>query len=192
MWRMETKTRLVVDKAKFIPTSDQEVHGAALNTSQGGSRPLFYPKFSWKEDSNHKKNSENESQLSQGHTLGLSIFSRHRRVAHIMAAWLRKIGERTKKWRGNGERMRKWTQNEQIERDSLSTFPHFLFITSLSIHFLSKIVHFYREMLNTALLSWKSQTTQHTLYEKIILGRIRCEKAPQVVISWIPNRDINS
>ena len=49
--------------------------------------------------------------------------------------------------------MRKWTQNEQIERDSLSTFPHFLFITSLSIHFLSKIVHFYREMLNTALLS---------------------------------------
>ena len=109
-----------------------------------------------------------------------------------MAAWLWENGERMRKWRGNGERMRKWTQNEQIERDSLSTFPHFLFITSLSIHFLSKIVHFYREMLNTALLSWKSQTTQHTLYEKIILGRIRCEKAPQVVISWIPNRDINS
>ena len=52
-----------MDKAKFIPTSDQEVHGAALNTSQGGSRPLLYPKFSREEDSNHKK--EDESQLIQ-------------------------------------------------------------------------------------------------------------------------------
>ena len=64
MCKMETKTRLVVDKAKFIPTSDQEVHRAALNTSQGGSRPLFYPKFSREEDSNHKKK-EDECQLIQ-------------------------------------------------------------------------------------------------------------------------------
>ena len=49
--------------------------------------------------------------------------------------------------------MRKW-------RDSLSTFPHFLFISSLSIHFLNKKI---------------------VTYEKIILGRIRCKEAPQVV-----------
>ena len=32
--------------------------------------------------------------------------------------------------------MRKWRGNEEMERDSLSTFPRFLFISSLSIHFL--------------------------------------------------------
>ena len=31
---------------------------------------------------------------------------------------------------------RKWRENEEMERDSLSTFPHFLLISSLSIHFL--------------------------------------------------------
>ena len=44
--------------------------------------------------------------------------------------------ERMGKWRGNGERMRKWRENEIMERDSLSTFPHFLFISSLTINFL--------------------------------------------------------
>ena len=149
MWRMETKTRLVVDKAKFIPTSDQEVHRAALNTSQGGSRPLFYPTLSWKEDSNHKKNSENESQLSQGHTLYLSIFSRHRRVAHIMAAWLQKIGERTKneeemeKERENGERMRKCREIHSLHFLILSLFPPSLSISSIKIcHILSQNINY--------------------------------------------------
>ena len=32
--------------------------------------------------------------------------------------------------------MRKWRENEEIERDSLSRFPHSLFISPLSIHFL--------------------------------------------------------
>ena len=36
-------------------------------------------------------------------------------------------------------------------------------------------------MLDKALLSRMSQKTYHTRYEKIILDRIRCEKAPQVV-----------
>ena len=31
---------------------------------------------------------------------------------------------------------RKRKENEEMERDSLSTFPHFLFISPLSIHFL--------------------------------------------------------
>ena len=41
--------------------------------------------------------------------------------------------------RGNGGRMRKLRgkrENEEMERDSFSTFPHSLFISSLSIHFL--------------------------------------------------------
>ena len=43
----------------------------------------------------------------------------------------------------NGERMRKWRENDEIEKDSLSTFPHFLFISSLSVHFLyRKLSHF--------------------------------------------------
>ena len=70
--------------------------------------------------------------------------------------------------------MRKWREIHSL---------HFLFISSLSIHFLyiSKIVSFCRKMLDTALLSRMSKKTYHTRYEKIILGRIRCEKAPQVV-----------
>ena len=39
-------------------------------------------------------------------------------------------------------------------------------------------------MLNTALLSQMSQKTWHMRYEEIILGRIRCEEAPQVVPAW--------
>ena len=31
--------------------------------------------------------------------------------------------------------MRKWTENEEMERDLLSTFPQFLFISPISIHF---------------------------------------------------------
>ena len=65
------------------------------------------------------------------------------RVAQIVAAWLQENGERMRKWRGKGERMRKWRGNEEMERVALSTFPHFLFFSSLSIHFLyKKLCHF--------------------------------------------------
>ena len=60
-----------------------------------------------------------------------------------MAAGLRENVERMGKRRGNGERMRKWKENEEMERDLLPTFPHFLFSSSLSIHFLyQKLSHF--------------------------------------------------
>ena len=73
--------------------------------------------------------------------------------------------------------MRKKKENEEMERDSLSTFRQFLFISSLSIHFLyQKIVSFCFKMLNTALLSRMSQKTYHMRYEKIILGRIRLKR----------------
>ena len=52
-----------------------------------------------------------------------------------------------RKWqreRENEEEMkREWTENEEMERDSLSRFPRFLVIPSLSIHFLyQKLSHF--------------------------------------------------
>ena len=40
-----------------------------------------------------------------------------------------------RKLRGNGEKMGKWRESEEMESDSLSTFPEFLFISYLSIHF---------------------------------------------------------
>ena len=39
-------------------------------------------------------------------------------------------------------------------------------------------------MLNTTLLLRMPQKTYHMRYEKIILGRICCEDAPQVVPAW--------
>ena len=70
-----------------------------------------------------------------------------------------------------------------MERESLSTSTHFLFISSLSINFLYQ--NFCHKMLNTALLSRMSQKTEHMRYEKIILDQIRCEEALQVVPAWI-------
>ena len=97
-----------------------------------------------------------------------------------LAAELEENGERMRKWWGNGERMRKWTENEEIEREWGNEERFTLYISSLSIHFLDQklshlvakfqIGHFCRECHK-----------KHTRYEKIILGRIRCEKAPQVV-----------
>ena len=80
--------------------------------------------------------------------------------------------------------MRKWRDNEEMERDLLATFPHFLFISSLFIDFLYQKLSFCCKTLNTALLSQMSQKTEHMHYEIIILGRIRCEKSPQVVRAW--------
>ena len=58
----------------------------------------------------------------------------------------REWGENEKikrKWRENEEMDRKWRENEEMERDLVSTFPHFLFISPLSIHFLyKKLSHF--------------------------------------------------
>ena len=86
---------------------------------------------------------------------------------------------------------RKWRENEEMERDWLSTFPHSLSISSLFLHFLplfpfptSKCITFCCKMLNTALLSRMSQKSQHTRYEEIILGRTCCEEAPQFVPAW--------
>ena len=99
---------------------------------------------------------------------------------------------------GNGERIRKWRKREEIEREWGKGERFTLYISSFSLYFLplypfpiSKIVTFCRKMLNTALLSRMSQKTYHTCYEKIILGRIRREKALQVVPAcWVTRTSI--
>ena len=83
-----------------------------------------------------------------------------KKVTIMMGWWeaglhesLQPCSRAARKWRKNeemrgyGERMRKlkrkWRENEKMERDSLSTFPHSLFISSLSIHFLyQNLSHF--------------------------------------------------
>ena len=84
---------------------------------------------------------------------------------------------------GNGE----WRENEEMEWDSLSIFPNFLFISSLSISYIKNCV-ILSQNINSALLLRMSQKTKPTRYEKKILCRVCCEKAPQVVracdISW--------
>ena len=80
-----------------------------------------------------------------------------------------------------------------MKRVKLSQYPHFLSISSFSLHFLplfpfptSKCITFCCKMLNTALLSRISQKSQHTRYEEIILGRTCCEEAPHFVPSCCP------
>ena len=73
--------------------------------------------------------------------------------------------------------MRKWREFHSLHFLILSLFPPSLLISYIKI----SCITFCRKMLNTALLSRMSQKSQHTRYEEIILGRIRCEKGPQVV-----------
>ena len=100
-------------------------------------------------------------------------FSPTSRVAQIVAAWLPENGEWMRKWRGNGERITLYISSFNLYFLPLCPFP------------ISKIVSFCRKMWNTTLLSGRSQKTHHTCYEKIILGRIRCEKAQQVLRAWL-------
>ena len=97
-----------------------------------------------------------------------------------LPAWpfsLRENGERMRKWSGNGERMRKW---REISLDFLifSLFP-----PSLSISYI-KIVICCRKMSKNYFCR-KCHKKLNMRYEKIILGQILCEKAPQVVPACI-------
>ena len=81
--------------------------------------------------------------------------------------------------------MRKWREIHSLHFLILSTFPHSLFISSISIHFL------YQNLPQNLSQNVKYGTfvanvtkTYHTRYEEIILGRIRFEEAPQVVPAW--------
>ena len=104
----------------------------------------------------------------------------------ILASWLQENGERMRKLRGNGEKMRKWWERVRKCGDihSLHFFIFSLFPPSLSIFYIKNCLIF-RKMLNMTLLSWMLQKhLTYVLWEKN-LGRIRCEKAPQVVLAWL-------
>ena len=68
--------------------------------------------------------------------------------------------------------MRKWKENEALERDSLS-IPLYPFPIKNCLILLQNVKYgtFFANITKNL----------HTRYEKIILGRIRCVKAPQVV-----------
>ena len=65
------------------------------------------------------------------------------RAAQLVPAWEPGCEKMKRKWRENEEMERKWREDEKMEKDSLSIFPNFLSISSLSIHFLyQKLSHF--------------------------------------------------
>ena len=83
--------------------------------------------------------------------------------------------EMKRKRRGNGERMRKWRENFLI----LPLYP-----PSLSISYI-KICHILSQNVKYGIFVANVTKTEHTRYEEIILGRILCEEAPQVVSACI-------
>ena len=70
--------------------------------------------------------------------------------------------------------MRKWRENFLI----LSLYP-----PSLSISYI-KICHILSQNVKYGIFVANVTKTEHTCYEEIILGRILCEEAPQVVSAW--------
>ena len=86
-----------------------------------------------------------------------------------------------KKWRENEKMKRKWREIHSLNFLMFSLFPP---SPSYILYPISKIVSLCRKMLNAALLSRMSlKNLTYALWENI-LGRIRCEKAPQVVTAW--------
>ena len=70
--------------------------------------------------------------------------------------------------------MRKWRKKFLI----LSLYP-----PSLSISYI-KIGHILSQNVKYGIFVANVTKTEHTRYEEIILGQIRCEEAPQVVSAW--------
>ena len=70
--------------------------------------------------------------------------------------------------------MRKWRINFLI----LPLYP-----PSLSISYI-KICHILSQNVKYGIFVANVTKTEHTRYEEIILGRILCEEAPQVVSAW--------
>ena len=83
-----------------------------------------------------------------------------------------------REWENEEEMERKWRKIHSLHFLIFSFFP-----PALSVSYLSKIVSSCRKMLNTALLARMSQKINMS-YEKIILDRICCEKALEVVTAW--------
>ena len=144
------------------------------------------------------------------HDGGLKLWLGHTRVAQLVASWHPGYEQMEREWENEEEMEREWENEEEMEREwengermrkwreSGNGDRFTLYISSFSLYFLplypfliSKIVSFYRKMLNTVLLSRMSQKTYYMRHEKMILGWFRCEKAPQVVRAWLGDWSTN-
>ena len=86
-----------------------------------------------------------------------------------------------REWENEEEIEREWGNDEELEWDQLliiSSFP-----PSLSTSFI-KICHILLQNVKYGIFVANVTKTEHTRYEEIILGRILCEEAPQVVTAW--------
>ena len=122
------------------------------------------------QDADNNKPTVKKFELFNGLTLVPRSLSSSR-AARIVAALQPGCEEMKRKRRGNGERMRKWRENFLI----ISLYP-----PSLSISYI-KICHILSQNVKYGIFVANVTKTEHTRYEEIILGRILCEEAPQVV-----------
>ena len=78
--------------------------------------------------------------------------------------------------------MGKWRENEEMESDSLSTLLTLsLFPPSLSISYIKNCLILSQNVKYGTFVVKVRKKLNIRAMKKIILGRIRCEKAPQVV-----------
>ena len=77
--------------------------------------------------------------------------------------------------------MRKWRENKEMERDSFSTFPHFLFISSLSIHLQYQKLH--AKNINISSVHFM-QKKMHKM-PKITMRRLKLALARENVYQWL-------
>ena len=77
---------------------------------------------------------------------------------------------------GNEGKMRKWREIHYLHILIFSLFP-----PSLSMSYIENCLIMSQNVKHSTFVANVTKKTYHTGYEKIILGRIRCEKAPQVV-----------
>ena len=103
---------------------------------------------------------------------------RNTRVAQLVAAWQLGCKKMEREYENEEEIEREWGNGQEMETEWGNGERFTLNISSLLLYFLplcpfpiSKNISFCRKMLKA----------YHTCYEKIILGRICCEKAQQVV-----------
>ena len=84
-----------------------------------------------------------------------------------------------KKWRENEEMERKWREIHSLHFLIFSFFP-----PSLSISYIKNCLILSQ---NVKYGTFVANVTKnyHMRYEKMILGQICCEKAPQVVPAWV-------
>ena len=129
--------------AEYVPSLKIHLLTFAVQSFVGPGRTLkTEPLFTMKK-------TKCAAQLLVCHLFSFSFTVHHYLPSGLHKLWQPGCGKMKREWENEEEMEREWGmerkfgENEEMERDSLSTFPHFLFISSLSIHFLyQKLSHF--------------------------------------------------